>query len=187
MRKNAVLYLAGPDLWTPEGPALIAAKQALCAAAGHEAVTGLTTLPAVEGTSELLARKVYSQALSDIRRADAVIANLTPWRGPGCDQGAAFEAGFAAALGKPLFAYMNVGLEEDAELRIRVEALMGAAPGTDGQWRDGDDCVIEDFGLPESLMLWAQARRFYVIITPDVMGDTTGVQLCLDALRAYQD
>jgi hypothetical protein len=36
-------------------------------------------------------------------------------------------------------------------------------------------------------MLWAEARRFYVIVTPDVHGDLTGLELCLDAVRLYSD
>lgn len=47
--------------------------------------------------------------------------------------------------------------------------------------------LIEDFGLPETTMLWAEARRLFVIVTQDVMSDVTGLQLCLQALREYVD
>jgi hypothetical protein len=36
-------------------------------------------------------------------------------------------------------------------------------------------------------MLWAEARRLFVIVTPDVMSDVTGLELCLQALREYVD
>ena len=36
-------------------------------------------------------------------------------------------------------------------------------------------------------MLWAEARRLYVIVTEDPLGDLTGLQLCLEALRLYAD
>ena len=35
--------------------------------------------------------------------------------------------------------------------------------------------------------IWAEARRLYVIVTEDPLGDLTGLQLCLDALRASAD
>jgi nucleoside 2-deoxyribosyltransferase len=86
-----------------------------------------------------------------------------------------------------VFAYMNVVDEEDADTRGRVEAMFGAVLGDDGRWRDPDDCEIEDFGLPENLMLWAEARRFYVVVTPHPYADITGLQLCLEALQLYAD
>ena len=36
-------------------------------------------------------------------------------------------------------------------------------------------------------MLWAEARRFYVIVTPEPLTDLHGVEFCLEALRAYSD
>jgi len=41
--------------------------------------------------------------------------------------------------------------------------------------------------LPENLMLWAESRRFYVIVTADPQDDITGVELCLEAMRLYAD
>jgi len=43
-----------------------------------------------------MAREVYAGALANLRQADAVIANLSPWRGPNCDPGCAFEVGFVS-------------------------------------------------------------------------------------------
>ncbi len=36
-------------------------------------------------------------------------------------------------------------------------------------------------------MLWAEARRLYVIVTNDVQTDLTGLQLCLEAVQLYAD
>jgi nucleoside 2-deoxyribosyltransferase len=116
-----------------------------------------------------------------------MIANLTPWRGPNCDPGTAFEVGFAAALGKPVFAYLNVPQEDEADHRERVELLAGARMEEDGRVLDEYGCEVEDFGLPENLMLWAEARRFFVVVTQDPLGDLTGLELSLDALRVYAD
>jgi nucleoside 2-deoxyribosyltransferase len=187
MRRIAAVFLSGPDRWAPDGAALEARKRAMVEAAGLEALTGRADLEPEAERSEVAARAIYADDLSDLRRADAVIANLTPWRGVGCEPGTAFQTGFAAALGKPVFAYLNVLTEEEAELRARVDILFGAQMGEDGLWRDPDGAAIEDFGLPESLMLWAEARRFFVVVTPDPLGDCTGVALCLEALRLYAE
>ena len=187
MRRIASVFLSGPDLWFRDSAALLERKRGLCEAAGFVGVVGSGTVLVETEPSEAMAREIYADALSRLRIADAVIANLTPWRGAGADTGTAFEAGFAAALGKPVFAYMNVVDESEADTRGRVEALFGADAGEDGRWRDADGCEIEDFGLPENLMLWAEARRFYVVVTPEPYADLTGLQLCLEALQLYAD
>ena len=187
MRRIETVYLSGPDLWFPDAPKLLERRRAMCTDAGLVPVGGRDT-PLVETEpSEAMAREIYAGVLERLRAADAVIANLTPWRGPGADSGTAFEVGFAAALGKPVMAYLNVVEADEAEYRGRVAAVLGAAPDAAGAWRDGEDCEVEDFALPETLMLWAEARRFFVIVTPDPFADVTGLELCLDALKLYSD
>jgi nucleoside 2-deoxyribosyltransferase len=186
MRRIDTVFLAGPDLWFPDADAHMARKAALCAEAGLAALDGRGDLVETE-PSEAMAREIYATALERLRAADAVIANLTPWRGPNADPGTAFEVGFAAALGKPVFAYLNVASEDEADYRGRVEAMQGATPGDDGRWRDMDEGAIEDFSLPENVMLWAEARRFYVIVTSEPLHDLTGLELCIEAMRLYVD
>ena len=187
MRRIATVFLAGPDVFFRDAPDLFARKHAMCAAAGFVALSADDADLVEDEPSEAMAREIYAAAAARLRRADALIANLTPWRGPGCDPGTAFEAGFAAGLGKPVFAYMNVPIEEDAEYRSRVLDFVGGEVGHDGRWRDAEGAEIEDFGLPESLMLWAEARRLYVIVTPDPLFDLTGLELCLEAMKLYAD
>ncbi len=187
MRRISSVYLSGPERWTLGAADLMGRQRRLCAAAGVEPLfAGDTPLVERDG-SEAMARELYAATLASLRRADAVIANLTPWRGPSADPSAAFEAGFASALGKPVFAYMNVFDEGHAEYAARVESLIGSVIGEDGVLRDPDEAAIEDFGLPETVMLWAEARRFFCIVTADPFDDVTGVGLCLEAMKAYAD
>jgi nucleoside 2-deoxyribosyltransferase len=187
MRRIASVFLAGPDLFFPDAVDHFARKHAMCEAAGFTALSAHAAELVEAEPSEAMAREIYASAVASLRRADALIANLSPWRGPGCDAGTAFETGFAAGLGKPVFAYMNVAEEDDAEQRWRVLEWVGGDIGADGRWRDSDGAEIEDFGLPESLMLWAEARRLYVIVTPDPVFDLTGLELCLQAMKLYAD
>ncbi len=187
MRRLQTLYLAGPDLHYPDSAELLARKRLACTAQGLEARLAGDDLTEGGRNGELRAREIYAGALANLRASDAVVANLTPWRGPGCDGATAFELGFASALGKPVLAYLNVEDEGDAEYRARVEAWLGAAVDAEGVWRDGEGCRIEDLDLPEAALLWAEARRLFVIVTPDPQGDITGLELCLEALKAYAD
>ena len=187
MARIRSVYLSGPALPSPEDGAVAEEARIMCEAAGYAAL-GLAPDATVEqAPSEAMAREIYAQRVARMRQADAAIVNLTPFRGPHCDPGAAFEAGFFSGLGKPVFAYMNLVSEEDAELRARVDAYIGAEMDDAGVWRDDLGAPIEDFGLPESLILWAEARRLYVIVTPDPESDLTGLQLCLDAMKLYAE
>jgi len=187
MRRIRSVYIAGPAIHLKRGVELADEARQLCEAAGFSALTGELDILTEREPSEAMAREIYAERISRLRQADATIVNLTPFRGPHCDPAAAFEAGFMAGLGKPVFAYMNVPAEEDAELGARVEAYVGAERDDDSVWRDSHGAAIEDFGLPESLMLWAEARRLYVIVTSDVEGDLTGLHLCLEAVQLYAD
>jgi nucleoside 2-deoxyribosyltransferase len=187
MRRIENVFLAGPDLWFPDAGDHLTRKVEMCLAAGFVPLGGRGEGLVETEPSEAMAREIYAMALARLREADAVIVNLTPWRGPNADPGTAFEAGFASALGKPVFAYLNVGSEEEADYRGRVEVMMGAVPGEDGRWRDLDDGEIEGLDLPENVMLWAEARRFFVIVTPEPTHDLTGLQLCLEAMGMYSD
>ena len=45
-----------------------------------------------------------------IRSADALIANLTPFRGSSADVSTAYELGFMRALGRPVFGYSTTAV-----------------------------------------------------------------------------
>ena len=187
MARIRSIYLSGPALPATYEAPVKAETRLMCEGAGYAAL-GLDGDPLIEQSpSEAMAREIYAQRVSRMRQADAAIVNLTPFRGPHCDPAAAFEAGFFSGLGKPVFAYMNLISEEDAELKSRVDFFVGAEPDEQGIWRDDFGAPVEDFGLPESLILWAEARRLYVIVTPDPESDLTGLQLCLDAVKLYAD
>jgi nucleoside 2-deoxyribosyltransferase len=187
MRRITSLYLGGPDAAMPDALVMMANKRRLCSESGFVGVYPEDSVLVETEPSEAMAREIYADRVQRMRLADAAILNMTPWRGPNCSVSAAFEAGFMAAQDKPVFAYMNVQSEDEAELRNRIENAMGLELDRSGVWRDAFGGQIEDFGLPEDLMLWAEARRLIVIATPDIFGDLTGFELCLDAVKMYSD
>jgi nucleoside 2-deoxyribosyltransferase len=157
------LYLAGPDVFRPDAAQWADEARRLCAAAGHQA---LIPLDGVETT----ALGIYDANIALIRSADAVLANLNPFRGCEPDSGTCVEIGFALALNKPVIAY----LERDESISQRVARVYGVAlDHREGRPVDRDGLYVEDFGLPLNLMLACSVRL--------VRGDAAA---CLQAMAA---
>ena len=133
------LYLAGPDVFRPDALAWAARVVALCEECGHQALVPLDEARATAGD-------IYRNNLRLIAEADAVLANLNPFRGDEPDSGTCVEIGYALALGKRVIGYAD-------DLRPLRERLRATGPGADGRYRDGAGNAVEDFGLPLNLML----------------------------------
>lgn len=185
MRRITSLYLGGPDAVLLGAADLLQRKRSLCESAGFVPVVSTDSILVETQPSEAMAREMYADRVSRMRLADAAIINLSPWRGPSCDPAAAFEVGFLAALNKPVFGYMNVATEEEADLGARIAEQFGVSVDASGRLTDGYGAEIEDFGLPEAVMVWAEVRRLYVVVTPDTFGDLSGFELCLEAVQLY--
>jgi nucleoside 2-deoxyribosyltransferase len=139
------LYLAGPDVFRPDAAAWAGRVRELCRAARHEAlIPHDDDIPAT-------AAAIYRSNLQRIAAADAVLANLNPFRGAEPDSGTCVEIGYALALGKIVIGYAD-------DLRPLRERLHATGPGADGRWRDTAGNAVEDFGLPLNLMLAVPVR-----------------------------
>ncbi len=146
------VYLAGPEVFLPDAVAVGAAKKDICARHGLSGLFPLDNVLDLGGLSPPEAgRAIFRANVALMRAADAVIANLTPFRGPGCDPGTAFEVGFMHALGKPVFAYANTTVGH----ADRVAAFYGGTleRRADGRLIDPEGLEVEDFGLVDNLML----------------------------------
>lgn len=138
------LYLAGPDVFRPDALAWADAARAQVAAAGHQALVPLDN-------EACTATGIYQANLALIAEADAVLANLNPFRGLEPDSGTCFEVGYALALGKRVVAYL-------ADARPQAEKLLaplGPFSERDGRLYDRTGWGVEHFGLPVNLMLGA--------------------------------
>lgn len=136
------VYLAGPDVFYPDADRLAKEHKALCSRYGFEPLH-----PIDQPTLE--ASHIFRTNIELLKCADAVVANLNPFRGAEVDSGTAFEVGFAIALGKPVVGY-TASMEC---LRDRVGRLFGSFAVQDGAWRDGNGNLVENFGHPVNLML----------------------------------
>ncbi|WP_070886734.1 nucleoside 2-deoxyribosyltransferase [Pseudomonas sp. D1-3] len=140
------VYLAGFDVFRGDAVERGEYLKRLCREQGLEGLYPFDNeVPGGLAPAEQAAQ-ICQLNLAMIRDADAVLANLNPFRGSEPDSGTAFEVGAAVALGKPVWAYF----EPRGSMR---QWLPGDEAG-----RDADGYFIEDFGLPRNLMLacsWA--------------------------------
>ncbi|REG45540.1 nucleoside deoxyribosyltransferase [Paraburkholderia sp. BL6669N2] len=147
---RAQIYLAGFDVFRADALKYGRSLQRLCASLGFEGLYPLDAIAPANLSPHDKATWIYRANVAAIRRADIVMANVADFRGVGePDSGTAFEIGFAAALGKPVWAYRN----DLSALRERVPCIATAL---------GAVCergyLVEDFELPVNLMLACAAQ-----------------------------
>jgi len=146
------IYLAGPEVFLPDADALAEAKRAICARHGATGVfpTEPVHCPRADAEPEAWLA-IYLRNEAHIRCADALVANLTPFRGPSADAGTVYELGFMRALGRPIAAYANTG----TSFTERTLAFLGESVRRrpDGAWEDAEGLHLEAFGLHDNLMI----------------------------------
>jgi nucleoside 2-deoxyribosyltransferase len=142
------IYLAGPEVFLADHHAVAAAKRAVCAAHGLEGVFPTDTPAPADAAPEWV--RLYRGLEAEMRSCDAIIANLTPFRGPSADPGTVYELGFMRALGRPAFGYSNIA----ARFGARTMAAIGAGARRRGEgWEDAEGMLVEAFDLHDNLML----------------------------------
>lgn len=149
MSKPFSVYLAGPAVFHPAAKAVYDYLVEICTNHGLTAITPQMAegaLADVEGPAKAAAIRRLN--MDKIAAADAVIACISPFRGPGADAGTAWEMGYAEALGKPVVSWC----EAEGDYRSRVPA----ETDDKGQaWCRQHGMLVEDFGLADNLMLAA--------------------------------
>jgi nucleoside 2-deoxyribosyltransferase len=140
------IYLAGPDVFLPDAVDIGRRKKEICAAHG---VSGIYPLDnAIDRSVGDISLNIFKgcEAMMDV--ADAIIANLTPFRGPGADPGTTYELGYMAARGKFCLGYSN-----DPTVYAERVRLLTEVRSRDGRLVDAEGLTVEDFGLSDNLMM----------------------------------
>jgi nucleoside 2-deoxyribosyltransferase len=146
------VYLAGPEVFLPHAIEIGAKKKRICDAHGLIGLFPLDKEVALEaGSPADLGTAIYHANIGLMNEADAIIANMTPFRGPSMDVGTAFEVGFCTARGIPVFGYTNVASKLIE--RIDSNATRNGIPV------DKDGLDIENFGFYENLMIEVPVRQ----------------------------
>ncbi len=159
------IYLAGPDVFRPDVLVWAEAAREICRRHGFEPL-----LPIHYDATD--PSRIFHANIDLIRKAQIVVANLDPFRGPEPDSGTAFELGYAHALGKKICGYVTrraTVAQRVATAEGRSDALSASGPS----FTDRQGLAIEDFNLPCNLMLAIPAHI--------VEG---GLEACLQSIRA---
>lgn len=145
------VYLAGPEVFLPDALEVAAAKKRVCAAHGLHGVFPLDPPPVAMPAERPYWMRIYLGNEAHILSCQALIANLTPFRGPSADVGTVYELGFMRALGRPVAGYSNA----PADFLERTRAFLGHAvrARADGGFEDAEGMGLEDFGLGDNLMV----------------------------------
>lgn len=130
------IYLAGPDVFYPDSADRAARLKDTCR---HYGFIGVFPLDSGLQLSTPLAREengylIYNANIKLIKSCQAIIANITPFRGPSIDAGTAFEIGYGRALGLDVVGYTS----DMSKYKDRVTP---------------DGMMIEDFGMIDNLMI----------------------------------
>src|ERR1700689_189226 len=138
------VYLAGPDVFLPDAVEIGRRKVELCARHG---LTGFYPLDnTVDRAASDVSLQIFRANEAMMDEADAIIANLTPFRGPGADPGTAYELGAMAARKKLCLGYSN----DPAVYADRVRRFTKVT-SRDRHLIDSDGLTVEDFGLNDNL------------------------------------
>jgi nucleoside 2-deoxyribosyltransferase len=145
------VYLAGPEVFLSDARDVLDRKIRLTREFGFDPVApGDLDIPPGRTRREL-GENIYLVDRQLMLSSDAIIANLTPFRGLHADVGTVYELGFMCGRGKPAFAYSNVADTHYQRLLAHYGGQVTAAP--DGQLRGADGCLVEDFDMIENLMI----------------------------------
>lgn len=179
------IYLAGPDVFLPDfGAHVFARKKALCEAYGCQGLSPMDNDTALDGLQPFdQGVAIYRANRAIMTRSDAVIANMTPFRGVGMDSGTAFEMGYMRALGKPVLGYTNVTETFAGRTQHYYEA--GIFERVD-PWTAGT--AIERFEMADNLMMVGAVNESGFDVVATVVGagleltDVGGFETCLKLL-----
>lgn len=181
------IYLAGPEVFLENAIEIGKQKQQLCKLYGFIGLYPLdNTFDADLVTPQQLGLEIAQGNEQLIAQADALIANMTPFRGTSCDVGTAYEMGLAKGLGKPVFAYSN---DQRLYIQRNLEELDNTKKVSEDLFVDQQNMTLENFGLIDNLMLdgaVADDIIMHELVEKDqIYSELLGFEQCLKQLCRY--
>ena len=162
------VYLAGPDIYHAGALEIAANKKALCDRYGLEGVSSLDMAGGrlFEGGGDT-ASAITQSCIDLIRSCDAIVANMSPFRGPGMDPGTALEMGVMLGLDRPVAGYsLDQSSYADRLFRLH-EVFEKPLASEEGHLRAPDGLLVEDFGLTDCAIVTGAVLKNGTPVTED--------------------
>lgn len=144
------LYLAGPEVFLPNGLENAKKQRELCEKYGFIPMHPMDNNVDLGDLDMNTAMRIYRADIDQIRKSDVLVANCNGFRGVCMDDGTAYELGFGNALGKPSYGYIR-------ELTSLVERTIRDYPCHllwGGKYLDREGYLVtDDFGTSINLMM----------------------------------
>jgi len=145
------IYIAGPDVFEQNSIQIGKNYCKLCKDYGYEGLYPLDNIVDFNQTKNKIAQDIFQANIKYIQQDDIVIANLNSFRGKEADSGTVWECGYAFALGKKVYGYMddtNTYLDQFSKEEKN---------SIDDVFVDKENKIIEDFDYPINLMIACSA------------------------------
>ncbi|PSW06818.1 nucleoside 2-deoxyribosyltransferase [Photobacterium lipolyticum] len=190
------IYLAGPEVFLQNAIEIGEYKKTLCGLYGFQGLYPQSNVLELNANNPQENGLMIARANEKlIQEADAIIANITPFRGSSCDVGTAYEMGLAKGLGKPIFAYSNVErffLQRNDEHffpQRNIEELPDVTRLSDELFVDQQQMTLEKFGLIDNLMLGGSVAapiiRHQLVDKTQKYSELLGFEQCLKQLQKH--
>ena len=153
MAMSKHIYLAGPEVFLANAHEIGERKRAICSRHGLIGIFPGDAAPPPDPALTPQDRGLaISQAMETaMRGCDAMIVNLTPFRGVSADVGSVYEMGFMRGLGRPVFGYTHAAIcYRD---RVALACAHTLRRRITGEHEDADGMAVENFDLHDNLMI----------------------------------
>lgn len=147
--QNQKIYLAGFDVFYANALEVLALKKQLCQRYGFVGLAPLDNSVDMNAPKAMIRKSIYEANIKMIEESDIVCANLNAFRHGEPDAGTVFEIGYAKALGKRVYVYV----ESNESMLEKTKAFDTACVSDDNAWWDHNGLLIEDFDAPFNLMI----------------------------------
>lgn len=150
------IYFAGPNVFHLRAKEIEREIEAYC-----KTVDVIPLIPGDSGidwsaSPDKIANDIFEINVDHLKNCDAIVANVSPFRGACIDDGTAWEIGFAYALNKPIATYSSTD-KRTGEIIIEQSGL---SKEHNSPRRDKDNFLIEEFGFHSNLMIACSTKHF---------------------------
>lgn len=148
------IYIAGPDVFELDSIKIGQEYKQICEKYNYIGLYPLDNEINFDQNPQKTAHDIFQANIDLIKKADIVIANLNAFRGKEADSGTIWECGYAYALGKEVYGYMD-------ETKSYIENFSKEETITHNDYGllDSKNRVIENFNLPLNLMIGCSVNK----------------------------